>query len=79
MNTGGILVTQPIMQRRRNQTELRSMDSSIQISSRFQKSKFLHRHYPILKSPFTSPKGEKKNHPLGGYWVIFLVQGSDGG
>ena len=33
------LVTQPMMQRRPNPTELRSMDSYIQILSRFQKSK----------------------------------------
>ena len=33
------LVTQPMMQRRPNPTELRSMDSYIQILCRFQKSK----------------------------------------
>jgi hypothetical protein len=68
------LVTQPMMQRRPNQTELRSMDSYIQILCRFQKSE---RKVPppsqpyTKKSPFTPPKDEKK--------PSFLIQGSDGG
>ena len=36
---GSALVTQPMMQRRPNPTELGSMDSYIQIFCRFQKSK----------------------------------------
>ena len=47
------LVTQPMMQRRPNPTELRSMDSHIQILRRFQKSK--------EKVP---PHSVMKNHPL---------------
>ena len=39
MRTGPPLVTQPIMQRRLNPMELRSMDSYIQILCRFQKCK----------------------------------------
>ena len=52
----GTLVTQPMMQRRPNQMELRSMDSCNQILCRFQKSK---QKVPppslpcIKKSPFT--------------------------
>ena len=62
------LVTQPMMQRRPNPTELRLMDSYIQILCRFQKSK---RKVPPPsplsneKSPFTPPK-DKKNLSLGG-------------
>ena len=57
------LVTQPMMQRRPNCTELRSMDSYIQILCRFQKSK---QKVPppslpcTKKSLFTTPKDEKK-------------------
>ena len=60
------LVTQPMMQRRPNQTELRSMDSYIQILCRFQKSE---RKVPppsqpySKKSPFTPPK-ENFSHPF---------------
>ena len=36
---GATLVTQPMLQPRPNRTELRSMDSYIQILSRFQKCK----------------------------------------
>ena len=56
------LVTQPTLQRRPNRTELRSMDSYIQILCRFQKCKqkvpppSLHNNE---KSPFTPPKDEK--------------------
>jgi hypothetical protein len=62
------LVTQPMMQRQLNPTELRLMDSYIQILCRFQKSK---RKVPPPsplsneKSPFTPPK-ENCSHPLGG-------------
>ena len=46
------LITQPMLQCRPNQTELRSMDSNTQILCRFQKSKqkkILHRHYHVLQ------------------------------
>ena len=61
------LVTQPMMQHRPNQMELRSMDSYIQILCRFQKCK--QKVSPpslpcTLKSPFTPPR-MRKNHPLG--------------
>ena len=75
------LVTQPMMQRRPNCTELRSMDSYIQIVCRFQKSK---QKVPppslpcTKKSPFTPQRMRKKNHPLGGKGC-FLIQGSDDG
>jgi hypothetical protein len=46
------LVTQPMMQQRSNATELRSMDSYIQILCRFQKSK--------RKVPPPSPLSTKK-------------------
>ena len=62
------LVTQPMMQRRPNCTELSSMDSYIQILCRFQKSKQkVPPPSPLSsqKSPFTPPKDEK-NLPLGG-------------
>ena len=39
MDAFNALVTQPMMQRQPNPTELRSMDSYIQILCRFQKSK----------------------------------------
>ena len=58
------LVTQPMMQRRPNPTELTSMDSYIPIICRFQKSKG--------KVPRPSPLSTKKSpqedfsHPLGG-------------
>ena len=62
------LVTQPMMQRRPNPTELRSMDSYIQILCRFQKSKQKVPPPPPFstqKSPFTTPK-EDFSPPLGG-------------
>ena len=68
MDAFNALVTQPMMQRQPNPTELRSMDSYIQILCRFQKSK---RKVPppsplsTQKSPFTPPK-EDFSHPLGG-------------
>ena len=57
---GFSLVTQPMIQRRPNLTELRSMDSYIQILCRFQKSKRkIPPRSPLSdeKSPFT-PKGK---------------------
>ena len=75
------LVTQPMIQRRPNRMELRSKDSNIQILCRFQKSK---RKVPppslpcTKKSPFT-PQRMIFSHPLWGWRVIFLLQGSDGG
>jgi hypothetical protein len=60
------LVTQPMMQRRPNPTELRSMDSYIQIFCRFQKYK---QNFPPLlrneKSTLTTPN-EDFSHRLGG-------------
>ena len=56
------LVTQPMLQRRPNRMELRSMDSYIQILYRFQQCK---QNVPPLsllsneKSPFIPPKDEK--------------------
>ena len=44
------LVTQPMLQCRPNQTELRLMDSYIQILCRFQKCKFLHHPPSVLKN-----------------------------
>ena len=75
------LVTQPMLQRRPNPTELRLMDSYIQILCRFQKSK---RKVPPPsplsneKSPFT-PTKEIFSHPLGGVKGDFLVLRGDGG
>ena len=72
------LVTQPMLQLRPNCTELRSMDSYIQILCRFQKCK---RKVPppsplsTQKSPFTTPK-EDFSHPLGGKRVIFHFLGA---
>ena len=63
---GFSLVTQPMMQRRLNPTELRSMDSYIQIFYRFQKSKRkIPPRSPLSdeKSPFTPPK-EDCFHPV---------------
>ena len=71
------LVTQPMLQRRLNSTELRAMDSYIQILCRFQKSK---QKVPppslpcTKKSPFT-PRKDEKNLPEGD----LLEQDSDGG
>ena len=62
------LVTQPMMQRRPNRMELRSMDSYIQILCTFQKSKqkVLPPSLPCTKKlPFT-PQRMRKNLPLGG-------------
>ena len=62
------LVTQPMLQRRLNRKEPRSMDSYNQILCRFQKIK---RKVPppsplsTQKSPFTPPKKDF-SHPLGG-------------
>ena len=81
------LVTQPMMQRQPNPTELRSMDSYIQILCRFQKSK---RKIPppsplsTKKSPFTRPlltlflSGNSKNwdFTLHIEWVLVGVTSS---
>ena len=70
------------MQQQPNCTELRLMDSYIQILCRLQKSK---RKVPppsltcTKKSPFTPPKDEKKKSSFGGVKGDFLTQGSDGG
>ena len=67
-----------MMQRRPNPTELRSIDSYIQIVCRFQKSKQqVPPPSPLSneKSPFTPPKDEKK-FPLGGF---SLLKGDGGG
>ena len=61
------LITQPMLQRRRNPMKLRSMDSYIQILCRFQKSKKeVPPPSPLSneKSPLTPPK-EIFSHPLG--------------
>ena len=62
------LVTQTMLQRRPNPTELRSMDSYIQILCKFQKYK-QKVPPPLLlykeKSPFT-PQKDEKNLPWGG-------------
>ena len=70
------IVTQPMLQCWPNCTELRSMDSYIQILCRFYKYKG--KVPPLLlfnneKSPFTPPKDEK-NLPL--IWVIFHYWGA---
>ena len=62
------LLTQPMLHRRLNRTELRSMNSYIQILCRFQKCKRKVPPPSLLsneKSPFTPPK-EDFPHPLGG-------------
>ena len=70
-----------MMPRRPNPTELRLMDSYIQILCRFQKSK---QKVPppslpcTKKSPFT-PQRMRKKSSFGGVKGDFLVQGSDGG
>ena len=51
------IVTQPMLQRRPNRTELRSMDSYIQISYRFHKSK---QKGPPPSLPCTKKQDEKK-------------------
>ena len=69
-----------MMQRRPNCTELRLMDSYIQILCRFQKSKLkIPPPSPLStqKSPFTPPK-EDFSHPLGGKGCFSLLR-SDGG
>ena len=63
------LVTQPMLQRQPNRTELRLMDSYIQILCRFQKCKQKVPPPSLLnneKSPFTPPPKDEKNLPLGG-------------
>ena len=69
------LVTQPMLQRRPKRTELRSMDSYIQILCRFQKCKQKVPPPSLLsneKSPFTPPK-EDFSHPWGGtFFLNFL-------
>ena len=70
---GSTLVTQPMMQCWPNPTELRSMDSYIQILCRFQKSK---RKFPSPsplsneKSPFT-PSKDEKDFTEGARWKNF--------
>ena len=64
------LVTQPMMQHQPNCTELRLMDSYIQILCRFQKCKRKVSPPSLLsyeKSPFIPPKKDDKNLCLRGY------------
>ena len=75
-----VLVTQPMLHRQPNQTELRSMDSYIQILCRFQKSKlkFPPPSLPCTENAHFTP--QKRERIL--LWEVkgdFLVQGSDGG
>ena len=57
-----------MLQRQPNRTELRLMDSYIQIfvDSKKVSKKFLHRHYPVLKNlPLPpTPQMMRKNRPL---------------
>ena len=69
------LVTQPMIQRRLNPTELRSIDCYIQILCRFQKSKQKvppppppHQYSKITLHP---PRKEHFSHPLGGKGWFF--------
>ena len=57
-----VLLKKPVLQSRPNRTELRSMDSYIQILCRFQKSKQKVPPPSLFsneKSPFATPKDEK--------------------
>ena len=66
-----------MMQRRPNPTELRSMDSNIQILCRVQTSKLKvpPPSLPCTKKTTLYPSKDGKNLP----WGDFLVQGSDSG
>ena len=77
-----LLVTQPMLQRRPNCTELRLMDSYIQILCRFQKCKRkVPPPSPLKKFCFWGPKEkyEKKNRGDGGgtfclhFWNVHKI------
>ena len=61
------LVTQPMLQRRPNRTELRSMYSYIQILCRFQKNKLkVPQPSPLITQKSSPPPKDEKNLPLWG-------------
>ena len=80
MQTGKTLVTPPMMKRRTNRTELRSMDSYTKISCRFQNSK---QKFPPLSPPCTNHSLNPQRMILfslfGEIKVDYLVQGSESG